>query len=141
MEKRREFEYNTEAISAVIGVILMVAVAIAMAAVAYAYSTGMIGEQQKITPTFSFNPIVDSNTLIITQMEKPTNWNDLKIIERQGSTDIVIQDQTGPKTGSISNGEGILINGHGLSGTVTLLVVYIPTGTLVYQFDFNDVTA
>jgi hypothetical protein len=138
---RRKFESNIEAVSAVIGVILMVAVAIAMAAVAYAYFTGIIGEQPKVTPTFSFVANTDSNTLVITQMEQPSNWEDLKIKEVQNSTEVIIQDQTGPKSGPISVGEAFLINGHGLSGTISVIVVYIPTSTMVWQITFNDVTA
>lgn len=137
----KEIRKDYEAVSAVIGVILMVAVAVAMAAVAYAYFTGMIGQQQEVTPTFSFNPDENLNTLTVTQMEKPTNWEQLKIIENQGSTSIEIQNQSGPKTGPISNGDVVLINGHGLSGTVMVMVVYIPTGTMVYQGTFGDITS
>ena len=46
MKTQRE-RINQNAVSAVIGVIIMVAITIAMAAVAYAYFTGMIGEQKQ----------------------------------------------------------------------------------------------
>jgi FlaG/FlaF family flagellin (archaellin) len=139
MKNSAELNHNSEAISTVIGVILMVAVTVAMAAVAYAYFTGMIGSQQQTTPTFSINPDENLNIITFQQMEKPTNWHDIKITENQGSTQIVIQDQTGPKSGTISNGEIVLINGHGLTGVVTVDIVYIPTATLVGQFTLSDV--
>lgn len=49
---------DDRAVSAVIGVVLMVAVTIAMAAVAYAYFTGMIGGNQEINAivTITQNP-------------------------------------------------------------------------------------
>jgi FlaG/FlaF family flagellin (archaellin) len=141
MKPRRDIRSNAKAISAVIGVILMVAVAVAMAAVAYAYFTGIIGESPKATPTFSFVSNEDTNTIIITQMEEQSNWQDLKIKEVQGSTEIIIQDQTGPKTGPISMGEAILIDGHGLTGAVDVIVVYIPTNTVVSVITFYDITA
>ena len=46
MITHREFNQSKHAVSAVIGVIIMVAITIAMAAVAYAYFTGMIGESE-----------------------------------------------------------------------------------------------
>ena len=46
MKTRQRILTNQNAVSAVIGVIIMVAITIAMAAVAYAYFTGMIGESE-----------------------------------------------------------------------------------------------
>ena len=117
----------------------MVAVTVAMAAVAYAYFTGLIGGPQQVTPSFSFTADEVTNTIALSQMEKQSNWQDLKIKLIQGTTQITIQDQTGPKTGPMSIGEVTLINGHGLTGAVTVDVIYIQTSTLVFQYTFNNI--
>jgi len=46
MKANRKFVEGDEAVSAVIGVILMVAITVAIAATVYVYVSGMIGVQQ-----------------------------------------------------------------------------------------------
>jgi FlaG/FlaF family flagellin (archaellin) len=77
---KKVIEADDHAVSAVIGVILMVAVAIAMAAVAYAYLTGMIGGQSDYTPIISLTPEKSDHnaTLSLIDISDPNvNWNDV----------------------------------------------------------------
>jgi len=53
MKANRKFVEDEEAVSAVIGVILMVAITVAIAATVYVYVSGMVGGGSKINPSVS----------------------------------------------------------------------------------------
>lgn len=55
MKANRKFIDGEEAVSAVIGVILMVAITVAIAATVYVYVSGIIGPGGKKTPTLTCN--------------------------------------------------------------------------------------
>ncbi len=74
-----EFKQRKQAVSAVIGVIIMVAITIAMAAVAYAYFTGMIGEQKTEAPVIDFVKSDSEKTISISTADIDANWNDINI--------------------------------------------------------------
>src|SRR5512137_872522 len=79
MKMRREKKPNKNAVSAVIGVIIMVAITVAMAAVAYAYFTGMIGEQKTEAPIVDFVKSDKDKTIIITTADNDERWSDINI--------------------------------------------------------------
>ena len=54
MKANRKFVDGEEAVSAVIGVILMVAITVAIAATVYVYVSGMMGTGQEAAPTLTF---------------------------------------------------------------------------------------
>ena len=54
MKANRKFKEEKEAVSAVIGVILMVAITVAIAATVYVYVSGMLGGGQQSTPNIAF---------------------------------------------------------------------------------------
>ena len=54
MKANRKFRECEEAVSAVIGVILMVAITVAIAATVYVYVSGMIGTSPQTTPNLQF---------------------------------------------------------------------------------------
>ena len=85
MKANRKFVEREEAVSAVIGVILMVAITVAIAAAVYVYVSGMISGTTKHTPTIS--AIVDhsANTITITGAEAGTDWKDIELIATKPS--------------------------------------------------------
>ena len=54
MKANRKFKEDEEGVSAVIGVILMVAITVAIAATVYVYVSGMIGQNPEKTPEIQF---------------------------------------------------------------------------------------
>ena len=73
---------NESAVSAVIGVILMVAITVAIAATVYVYVSGMMGGGLDNTPVVSMiaEPSEDKNEVIITIItitDGGVNWNDV----------------------------------------------------------------
>lgn len=122
MKANKKFiETDEQAVSAVIGVILMVAVTIAMAAVAYAYYSGMIGGSD-YTPIISmtYEDIDHNVTLTFADVSDTNiNWNDVwfSFVDLTNQTQWQ-NTQTGsgwgvsvgiPRTGTISGGQIIAI--------------------------------
>ena len=68
MITHRRFHQSKHAVSAVIGVIIMVAITIAMAAVAYAYFTGMMADKNRNTSHFLHAICVRKNNPVSPQL-------------------------------------------------------------------------
>jgi len=67
MKANRKFREGQEAVSAVIGVILMVAITVAIAATVYVYVSGMIGGQSGIKATVTMQQ--SGAAVLITQIQ------------------------------------------------------------------------
>ena len=80
MKANRKFiEADERAVSAVIGVILMVAITVAIAATVYVYVSGMIGGGSKRTPNISCVPNNTDNLLQITAADPDVSWSDINV--------------------------------------------------------------
>ena len=66
MKANRKFKEGQEAVSAVIGVILMVAITVAIAATVYVYVSGMVSGNVKNTPTMSLVPSTSDHNVTCT---------------------------------------------------------------------------
>ncbi len=153
MKANRKFVEREEAVSAVIGVILMVAITVAIAAAVYVYVSGMISGTTKHTPTVS--AIVDhsADTITITGAEAGTDWKDIELVATAASgatlSDVYVIDTSGsyvndsapsgsgntktfdPVTStstSVEAGDYIKVEG---SGSVVVKLIYKPTNTLI----------
>ncbi len=78
MKANRKFVEGDEAVSAVIGVILMVAITVAIAATVYVYVSGMIGVQQKV-PTVQLLADEDDDRLSVINTDADVYWDNLAI--------------------------------------------------------------
>ena len=78
MKANRKFVEGDEAVSAVIGVILMVAITVAIAATVYVYVSGMIGVQQKV-PTVQMLADEDDDRLAVINTDADVYWDNLAI--------------------------------------------------------------
>lgn len=67
MKANKKFKEEEEAVSAVIGVILMVAITVAIAATVYVYVSGMLGGPTATGPKISWTPNPAEDTLTITK--------------------------------------------------------------------------
>jgi len=134
MITHREFNQRKHAVSAVIGVIIMVAITIAMAAVAYAYFTGMVGGGEEVTPVISFTPNVSEKTITVASADVDAIWNDISIT----FTNATDYNQT-TRTGVVNAGDTIYLSAQPLLGTVTVTFMHIPTNTLLGSYTIEDV--
>jgi len=136
MKKRRRI-INQNAVSAVIGVIIMVAITVAMAAVAYAYFTGMIGEQKKEAPVVDFVRSDSDKTITVTTADIDANWNDINIVFINVTTSASLIT---PKTGVVNAGDIIdLTTDQILKGKVTVTFTHVPTNSLLGTYTIDNV--
>src|SRR5512136_1010553 len=78
MKANRKFiKEEDEAVSAVIGVILMVAITVAIAATVYVYVSGMLGGGQEKTPDIAFTKT--SDRLTVSRADATVNWDEFVI--------------------------------------------------------------
>ena len=84
MKANRKFIEGEEAVSAVIGVILMVAITVAIAATVYVYVSGMLGSPGESAPTIQFKVDETLDRLEVVTADPDADWNDLQIKANKG---------------------------------------------------------
>jgi flagellin-like protein len=132
MKANRKFIDGEEAVSAVIGVILMVAITVAIAATVYVYVSGMIGGGQEAAPSISFNKKDQSSTNSLTVVSAdPTtlDWGDLEVNASDGSP----CSKPGGTGDKVKAGEAITCP----TTECTVSIRHIPTNTLIGTYDFQ----
>jgi len=153
MKANRKFKDGEEAVSAVIGVILMVAITVAIAATVYVYVSGMMGGGTEPAPTMTFTRIDQAsiNKLTVVSAD-PTSldWGDLELqINGVASTSNPIDGAGGTydtgetvTAGNIIDITATVNAGSALSGTgaYTITIRHVPTNTLIGDYDFTAAT-
>lgn len=127
MKSNRKFKQEDEAVSAVIGVILMVAITVAIAATVYVYVSGMIGTSPQQTPNMQLVKDDTNNKLTVASAD-PGNllWSDFALTNTTGSA-------WNNNTGTVEAGQIIEVS----SGSVTVSIRHVPTNTLIGTWEFN----
>jgi len=120
MKANRKFiEGDERAVSAVIGVILMVAITVAIAATVYVYVSGMLGGGATKAPSMAWNKETSpTKKLILVSADPGLVWGDFTIT---GSS------STYGATVAVTAGQ--LVNLTGATGTIT--IYHEPTNTLM----------
>ena len=133
MKANRKFRDADNAVSAVIGVILMVAITVAIAATVYVYVSGMIGGSQESTPNIQFTKDDTNDKLTVVTADQSLDWNNVKIANNSATAFVyVAQIDSDLTNGSyISAGDEI----NNLAGTVR--VMWQPTNTLIVTYTFT----
>ena len=122
MKANRKFIEDGEAVSAVIGVILMVAITVAIAATVYVYVSGMLGTGQSSTPNVTFTK--SSAGLTVARADTGLTWDEF----------VVTRNETGAidmGSGSISAGDVITAGNAGW-----IKVVHTDTNSLIGNWSF-----
>ena len=134
MKTRRRIS-TQNAVSAIIGVIIMVTITVAMAAVSYAYFTGIIGVEKASTPSIAFSPSVVDKTIQVASTEINVNWIDINVSVSNATSHAYIV-----KTGLVNAGDIIfLFADQPLRGKVTVTFMYVPTNSLLGTYTFDNV--
>ena len=126
---RKFIEADERAVSAVIGVILMVAITVAIAATVYVYVSGMIGGGSKRTPNISCVPNNTDNLLQITAADPDVSWSDINItVLANGTTPHYIT-----KTGTVTAGDTISVDAYlvATGNRAAVTIRYNPTNALI----------
>jgi len=115
-----------KAVSAVIGVILMVAITVAIAATVYVYVSGMIGGTQNKAPNLAFSKqTTPTKGLTLVSADSGLKWTDFTIT---GGT-----ISGSPTPTAVTAGDFITLTTA--PGNIT--VVYKPTNTLMGTWTFT----
>jgi len=152
-------EEDKEAVSAVIGVILMVAITVAIAATVYVYVSGMIGVQQTV-PTVQMMAIENVDRLSVLNTDAELNWTTFAIrstaavsIYINGEADagnclnLTANEYHKFAMSDISSSSGIIhgsdfIDIEGTSGNlvdVTITVIHDDTDTTLEIYTFSSI--
>ena len=135
---------NTHAVSAVIGVILMVAITVAISATVYVYVSGMFGGVKDHTASVACITDPKTDRITITSASANLQWRDIVVITDNSSVNWRVYDashtpldapkSTSGATAEISAGDYIELDftAHpGMSGNVKVSLRFIPTNTLM----------
>jgi flagellin-like protein len=139
MKANRKFiEADDRAVSAVIGVILMVAITVAIAATVYVYVSGMLGGGQTKTPDVAFTK--SGNTMTVSRADNDADWFDFKVtypatitMVKLNNTDIGGDKIIGPADNTyIKAGDTLTITGVG-----SFQIIHTPTNSLIGTWTFT----
>ena len=137
MKANRKFVDGEEAVSAVIGVILMVAITVAIAATVYVYVSGMMGTGTEAAPTLTFQKEDKAavNTLtVISADPSDISWGDIEILI-DGTAVVGGHNESGVITaGTILDVTDLVGAG---TGAYTISIRHVPTNTLIGTYDFT----
>jgi len=138
MKANRKFVEGEEAVSAVIGVILMVAITVAIAATVYVYVSGMMGGAAEKAPTITFTKDESLNTLTVVQADSGIAWSDLNMTASDGNSTVNYWYAHG-QTGDVTAGDTIDFDTHGIWEDITIRFAYTPTNALIGTYKLNSV--
>ena len=141
MKANRKFKEAEDAVSAVIGVILMVAITVAIAATVYVYVSGMIGGTEQAAPSISWSVDKANDQITITKGASGDAYaaaadNGNLLFKAGGTTNYVnasygiTSTEASLLTGDITAGDTIT----GFTDGTEYTIVWEPTNTVIGQF-------
>jgi flagellin-like protein len=111
-----------EGVSAVIGVILMVAITVAIAATVYVYVSGMMGTGGEQPPTIIWSVNENMDRLEITRTDPNVAWEDLQFRSSQ-DVNVMVNNQAVVDTGAVTaNTLYEFVDGDIATGTITTTI-------------------
>ena len=129
MKANKKFVCEDEAVSAVIGVILMVAITVAIAATVYVYVSGMIGTSPETTPAMQLTKDASAVTLTVATADpNDLTWDQLSY---EVTSSLTILATSFPSSGTVLAGQIIELSGDG-----TISIRHVPTNTLIGTWEF-----
>ena len=140
MKANRKFVEGKEAVSAVIGVILMVAITVAIAATVYVYVSGMLGTGPEKAATISLQQTGEYVSVLGVQ-SGPVNGSDASVIFVNQSSGVSIPGTINYGNGNANNVDGgdtitapasVLAEDPGLKFTVQVIYGGDVIGTSIY---------
>ena len=141
MKANRKFVEGEEGVSAVIGVILMVAITVAIAATVYVYVSGMMGGASEKAPTITFTKDEALDTLTVVQADVGISWDDV-FMNATGTTGTLMYDNTHGQLGDVTAGDTIDFDAGAAAcgGNLVIQFSYTPTNALIGTYKLNNVS-
>jgi len=144
MKANRKFvQADERAVSAVIGVILMVAITVAIAATVYVYVSGMIGGTKNQTPNVACTTDSTTNKIQVATADANIKWSDIVITSDITATKVIfygggVTNNSAtpmPALTYVTAGDYILV--YGAIGNVKVTLAYNPTNSLLGSWNIN----
>jgi FlaG/FlaF family flagellin (archaellin) len=147
MKANRKFiEADEHAVSAVIGVILMVAITVAIAATVYVYVSGMIGGTKTQTPNVACTTDATTNRIQVATADSNIKWTDIVVTldkagasyrayYANGTAIAAVNNTAGAGVAEVSAGDYILLSTY--VGNVKATLKYNPTNSLLGSWTIN----
>jgi FlaG/FlaF family flagellin (archaellin) len=147
MKANRKFiEADEHAVSAVIGVILMVAITVAIAATVYVYVSGMIGGTKTQTPNVACTTDATTNRVQVATADSNIKWTDIVVtVDKAGASYrayyangtaiAAVNNTAGAGVAEVSAGDYILLSTY--VGNVKATLKYNPTNSLLGSWTIN----
>ena len=142
MKANRKFREGEEAVSAVIGVILMVAITVAIAATVYVYVSGMIGGTAQKASTISMNiysrnDATNTTIWLVSGIEgEAVNSSSYSavLLDADGNPDTgaTITFQEVSQTGYVNSGDTFRVNSTG-DGYYTFMITDTASGQTIFK--------
>jgi flagellin-like protein len=148
MKANRKFiEADERAVSAVIGVILMVAITVAIAATVYVYVSGMIGGTKTQTPNIACTTDATANKITVATADADISWDDITATTDVSGTWMWLYHGGGVTGVNITGGAasmpvvdvtaGDFIELSNAVGNVKVTLRYEPTNSLLGTWTVN----
>jgi len=151
MKANRKFiEADDRAVSAVIGVILMVAITVAIAATVYVYVSGMIGGTKNQTPNIACTTDSTLNKVQVATADANIKWKDIVVnsdnvgvtwgVFTASNTVIDSWNHTSAATLDVTAGDYVLLKFNNTATpptNVRITLRYIPTNSLLGTWTIN----
>jgi len=141
MSKANQFAKNEEAVSPVIGVILMVAITVVLAAVVFVLVSNLSKNSNTAAPNITFNQDNSGHTLTIVSADASASWANIKqsttggcTVKFQGATTVT----SGSSVASTSVVAGDFLSVAGSSGSsCTISLTYTTVNQLLGSWTFT----
>jgi flagellin-like protein len=138
MKANRKFrEADERAVSAVIGVILMVAITVAIAATVYVYVSGMIGGTKNQTPNVALSVDTTNKRLVVATADLNIKWADITVTASAPATSAGPFSAGGAHGVYVTAGDYIAVNATAGAGLVSVTLKYTPTNSLLGTWNLN----
>jgi FlaG/FlaF family flagellin (archaellin) len=150
MKANRKFiEADEHAVSAVIGVILMVAITVAIAATVYVYVSGMIGGTKNQTPNVACTTDSTTNKIQVATADANIKWKDIVVTVDNTTVAWWVYSAAGiplsgfkttsTATADVTAGDYIKLqfNTTGMTSNVRTTLKYTPTNSLLGTWTIN----
>ena len=147
MKANRKFiQADERAVSAVIGVILMVAITVAIAATVYVYVSGMIGGTKTQTPNVACTTDATTNRIQVATADSNIKWTDIVVtLDKAGATYRVyyangtaiaaVNNTAAAGVAEVAAGDYIMLSTY--LGNVRATLKYVPTNSLLGSWTVN----
>ena len=135
MKANQAFRLDDEAVSPVIGVILMVAITVVLAAVVFVLVTKLSGNNTDNTPSIGFNSSTAAKSVTVTSADPGTTWGQIKAKVTCSAGNPVLTRNTSAVTLTAGVADPVLIGAEtaatapALSGGTDTLAVSCSTTT------------